>query len=142
MINREKREKDYQKMLIETANGWSKYRKDFNFMNYLIEENMPDQFITIFHEYIFENNINKIDKNENTLLFYAVKNNNKKIAEFLLEHDADPNIANNNKNTPLHIAFSSRNYEMVNLLIRYKANEGIKNLNGLAPYECLDVDCE
>jgi hypothetical protein len=58
-----------------------------------------------FHYY--ENDVNVKDSHDNTPLYYAAKNGNKEICEFLLAHNAKVNIRCQNGNTPLHMAFFS-----------------------------------
>jgi ankyrin repeat protein len=46
-----------------------------------------------------------------TALLTAAQNRHYKLAAFLLDHGADPNIANNGGWTPLYIAVDNRNIE-------------------------------
>ena len=80
--------------------------------------------------------------NGNTLLIWAVKNNNKELVQFLIENGAEVNLANDYGNTPLHFAFSNKNYEIVNILLKNNASEETKNLKGLSPWECVDNMCD
>ncbi len=55
----------------------------------------------------FSSDINAKDDLNNTPLYYAAKNGNKEICEFLLKHGALVNTPCSDGNTPLHAAFSS-----------------------------------
>jgi len=55
----------------------------------------------------YENDVNVKDVHGNTPLYYAARNGNKEICEFLLNHHAKVNIRCKGGNTPLHMAFAS-----------------------------------
>lgn len=55
----------------------------------------------------FETDVNAKDDQNNTPLFYAAKNGNREICEFLLHHGARVNEQCSEGNTPLHMGFSS-----------------------------------
>ena len=107
----------------------------------LIQQGKTNSFIENFSKTL--NIIDSKDKdNGNTLLIWAVKNNNKELVQFLIENGAEVNLANDYGNTPLHFAFSNKNYEIVNILLKNNASEETKNLKGLSPWECVDNMCD
>lgn len=61
----------------------------------------------------YEADVNIADDKGNTPLFYAARNGNKEICEFLVRHKANVNESCAGGNTPLHLAFAS-NQVMVN----------------------------
>ena len=107
----------------------------------LIQQGKTNSFIENFSKTL--NIIDSKDKDSgNTLLIWAVKNNNKELVQFLIENGADVNLANDYGNTPLHFAFSNKNYEIVNILLKNNSSEETKNLKGLSPWECVDNMCD
>ncbi len=60
---------------------------------------------------------------------------NVEMTQFLLENNADPNIANNKGISPLHNAITRRNAEMAKLLIQYGANLDHRDENGTSVKE-------
>jgi hypothetical protein len=57
----------------------------------------------------FEADVNVKDDYGNSPLFYAARNGNKEICDFLLAHKARVNESCANGNSPLHMAFASNN---------------------------------
>ena len=70
--------------------------------------------------------VNETGSDNETPLFYAVKNNNIKAVKFLIENKADSEIANNSGITPLVLAISNNNTKIAELLIK----EGKANVYG------------
>ncbi|WP_456324295.1 ankyrin repeat domain-containing protein [Desulfonauticus submarinus] len=59
------------------------------------------------------------------------------IAEWLLQHNADPNIKNDGDETPLEIAACNGYLDFVKLLVKYGAKINIKNeFTGVSPLSC------
>ena len=84
-------------------------------------------------------NINIQDKeNGNTALHYACQKNNKKIIQYLLDSNSDPNIKNNNMQTPLHIAAKEGYIDICKVLIDNGALLNIYDSNKKTPihYAC------
>jgi hypothetical protein len=82
--------------------------------------------------------VNARDERGQTPLGVAVEGGQKEIAELLLEHGADPNLANGYGNTPLHHAVESgRTAEEIaaslRLLLASGADLGAPNHNGHTP---------
>lgn len=75
-------------------------------------------------------NIDDKDAQGNTPLIIAVKNGQKRAANFLLEKDADIDIQNKAGNTALMAACINGDQEEVALLIEHHANLDIQNANG------------
>lgn len=84
---------------------------------------------------ILRKDVNFFDKKLRTPLYYAVKSQNMKIIEFLLESGARPNTIVGKKETVLHLAFSIGNYEIIKLLMLFGANPFIQNFVGKLPHQ-------
>lgn len=63
--------------------------------------------------------LNKIDKNGNTPLTLACKDNDLELVKLLLKHGADANFADKKGNPPLHL---TNNLEVIQLLLEHNAN--------------------
>lgn len=72
---------------------------------------------------------------DDTLLIYAVYNQNTETAELLLNKGADINILNRNHMTPLFIAVSQDDVNMVELLLKHNADTTIRNNNGKTAFD-------
>jgi len=55
------------------------------------------------------------------------------VTEFLLQHGADPNVAEANGNTPLHFAASYGYTEIARLLLEHGAQVNARNKDGKTP---------
>lgn len=60
---------------------------------------------------------------------------NKQLASYLLQKNADPNIADATGATPLSWAVKFGNREMVEMLLSHKADKTIKDAQGMTPFE-------
>ncbi len=60
---------------------------------------------------------------------------NKELASYLLEKNADPNIADATGATPLSWAVKFGNREMVEMLLKHKADKTVKDDQGMTPFE-------
>lgn len=80
------------------------------------------------------NNLNYNSSNGTALAAASVKGDND-MAKILLEHGADPNLADPNGMTPLVYAVQFQNKELVALLVKYKANSRQKDNDGKTPYD-------
>ena len=78
--------------------------------------------------------VNETDSNNETPLYYAVKNNNIKAVKFLIENKADTEIANNSGISPLVLAISNNNTKIAEILIK----EGKANVYGSYMGQYLD----
>jgi ankyrin repeat protein len=72
-------------------------------------------------------NVNNINEYGNTALISACFEGQLELAQILLEHDADPNIANTEGNTALMFACDKGYVEIVKLLLQYKADVNMKD---------------
>lgn len=82
-------------------------------------------------KYLIEN-VKDINSNSGygTALMAAVVKKNVELTRFLLEHKADPNIADSNGTTAMHYAVIFENLELVKLLVKAKANTNLKDNRG------------
>ena len=82
-------------------------------------------------KYLIEN-IKDINSNSGygTALMAAVVKKNVELTRFLLEHKADPNIADSNGTTAMHYAVIFENLELVKLLVKAKAKTNLKDNRG------------
>lgn len=78
--------------------------------------------------------LNYKSKEGTALAGLAVKYN-KQLASYLLQKNADPNIADTTGATPLSWAVKFGNREMVEMLLRHKADKTIKDAQGMTPFE-------
>lgn len=60
------------------------------------------------------------DEHDNSSLYYAAKNKNPRMCEYLLEKGADPNDVCSNGNTPYHIACQGNNLPVDILLLDHQ----------------------
>jgi hypothetical protein len=86
--------------------------------------------------------VNKLDNDMYTPLFYAVENNQYEIAEYLLEHGADPNAdytvtLGPGQSVPIiDVALYHDNIEMIDLLLKYGAYQNnVKDYYNTKMYE-------
>jgi ankyrin repeat protein len=77
-----------------------------------------------FQTCVNKNNINRLNSNGETLLYFAVSRNKIDFINYLLENGADPNICNKKEQnqSPLYQAVLNRNYEIFKKLIDYNAD--------------------
>lgn len=61
--------------------------------------------------------VNAIDSNNETPLSYAIKNNNTKMAKYLIQHGANVDVKDKNKKTLLMFAIENKNIEIINKLL-------------------------
>lgn len=76
--------------------------------------------------------INAVDRNGNTPLIYAIKNNECRVSKYLIENGANISIKNKYGNTPLHVACHMGNMHLVKLIFKYSIKNGL----------CIDVKTE
>ncbi|MFL9835045.1 ankyrin repeat domain-containing protein [Chryseobacterium terrae] len=79
-------------------------------------------------------NVNYIS-NEGTALAGLSVKYNKELVEYLLNKNADPNIADSSGATPLFWAVKFGNKELAELLLNHKADKSIKDSQGMTPFE-------
>lgn len=78
--------------------------------------------------------INSVDKENGTALYYAVTENHYEIAEYLLKKGAKQNIFSW-EHQPIHAAARNQNAEMIQLLIEYGADVNVKSGAGYTPLQ-------
>ena len=82
--------------------------------------------------------VNAMTSADNTPLNFAFQNgdlNDPRVARFLVERGADPNMRNYNGVTPLHRALKTGRIEMARVLIEHGANAEVKNDEGKTPLD-------
>ncbi|NLB59502.1 MAG: hypothetical protein GX806_00230 [Lentisphaerae bacterium] len=80
------------------------------------------------------NSINMVEHNSGqTALHLAAHNNQRKIAQWLLDNEANVNAQDNQGQTPLYLAAQQGHTDMVALLLLYKADTEASDLHGLTP---------
>jgi ankyrin repeat protein len=103
------------------------------FLNYAIIYNNLDLVNLLLKK---EANIDIVDAEERSILYYPIKMNFIKIVKTLLEHNKTnigisiTDIRDKNGNTPLHYAIILKNEILVNLLLEYNSNLHIQDKNG------------
>ena len=80
------------------------------------------------------------DKDLNSNLHLAVKNNNVEFVQYFLNKNYNPNEKNKLGDTPLHYAIEQKNKQIIKLLIDNKGDLDIKNNNGISPYDLADKE--
>ena len=105
-----------------------------NLLQEAIESNMDKIAIDLVNRKI---NVNHQDNKGFSSLHYCAQYHNMRIAELLLKHNANVNIADSYGNNPLWTAvFNARdNYQMVELLIKYGADAHNKNKASRSPID-------
>ena len=83
--------------------------------------------------------VNGKDKQGNTALCVAVRNNNIDMVRLLLDSSADANLADSAKEAPFMIAFSKSNFEIMKALLDKNADVNIVDASGKSP---LRIACE
>ena len=68
-----------------------------------------------------------------TPLINAIKSSNDNLVEYLLDNNADPNLADIKQNTPLLYAISANNNVSILLLLQRGANPNIENADHISP---------
>lgn len=84
--------------------------------------------------------ISKLKRNEKNI-FKAIRDNNIKQVQLLLESDINVNSPSTMGMTPLHLAMSMGSVEMVKLLLEYAPSIYVRNDSGLTPLDYLQ-DCK
>ncbi len=74
-----------------------------------------------------------VNPDGNTPLFYAIKNNQNKIAKYLISAGADINAKNDNGTSPMHIAAQSGNIKMAKFLLKKGAQLEAKDNGNATP---------
>lgn len=100
--------------------------------------------LNLVKKLIEENNdldINSQRNNGWTFLHYSVAQGERKIANFLLENGANPDIKNHINNYPLNYAINYENIEIVKLLLEYHADINIVDFHGFSPiFKAIEKD--
>ena len=71
-----------------------------------------------------------LDENGDTLLILACKEGNRQLVEILLDHKANPNLANYYGYTPLYFALEKKHYYIVDILADFDVDFDYMDKNG------------
>jgi len=74
--------------------------------------------------------VNLQDNNQQSALFYAIREENLSSVDVLIRSGADPNLQDKLGNTPLHLAVVGGKVDVANLLLRKGADSLLKNNSG------------
>eukprot|EP00028_Trichosphaerium_sp_Am-I-7-wt_P011522 CAMPEP_0168531980 /NCGR_PEP_ID=MMETSP0405-20121227/15875_1 /TAXON_ID=498012 /ORGANISM="Trichosphaerium sp, Strain Am-I-7 wt" /LENGTH=741 /DNA_ID=CAMNT_0008557095 /DNA_START=179 /DNA_END=2404 /DNA_ORIENTATION=+ len=85
-----------------------------------------------------EVNINAVNFDKQSALFFAVQAGEEKIVRTLLEYKANPNLCDTLKETPLFTAVREGNDNIVGMLMDNKADMSVTNVFGLNPMEAAE----
>jgi ankyrin repeat protein len=66
-------------------------------------------------------NSKNYEKNQETPIYYAIRQNNFDFLKFLVEHGANVNVTNNYGQTPLDVAIIYDNFEIIEFLLEHGA---------------------
>jgi ankyrin repeat protein len=80
--------------------------------------------------------INLIDRGNHTALYYACRDEDPKLAIYLLEHGADPNFPDKEGLTPLHLAAQRGQKELISCLLASGARVNAIDKLGWQPLHC------
>ena len=125
-------------------------RKKFNHKILSFKKNGDKNDLSLFYTMVVGDpfmkknkilNKNYRDKNNNSSLQIAVKQNSVYLTKYFLDKkNKNINGRNNKGQTALHIACSNRNEDIINLLVKNGANTTTKDLYGYKPYDYLNSD--
>ena len=103
----------------------------------LVSKNYFDALLYLKEKYVIDFNhvYNEGKTRVRPLISYAILNNNVTATEFLLKHNADPNLANEKGTTPLFWCAISDNVEIAQKLKEYGAMMEYKNKKGQTAVE-------
>ena len=101
----------------------------------LLITGQTNKLLETFEKYRKNIDINRQNKEGNTLLISSVKEGNIIIVRHLCERFADVNIKNNKGNTALHYAIRYKYFKIADILNNYGAREDILNIHGHSPWD-------
>lgn len=78
-------------------------------------------------------NLNAADKENYTVIYYAVQSNNSNIIELLIKNGADIRCIHTTNRTPLHWAVLNRTWKSLSTLLKYDADINAKDRNMKTP---------
>jgi ankyrin repeat protein len=87
-------------------------------------------------ELVSKSDINLIDTQKRTPLFYSVENRNLEITKLLLSHSANPNLYDKKRLSPAKIAIKNGDLESLKLLIHSGAKIHFDNEESLLHFAC------
>ncbi|CAM9773632.1 unnamed protein product [Chrysoparadoxa australica] len=97
---------------------------------------LADALATMLSEGINLDMVNAQDKHGHSALHTAAWNGQLKMAQVLLEYDADLGSTDKLGRTPLHLAAWKGHAELVELLVFFKADLSVQDLAGDTPLHC------
>jgi len=109
--------------------------------NIIIEHsNKYDDLEYIYNDHCFFQNLIWDKKRNETLIFYAIKNNNIILFDFLIEKKCNVNHINTHLSTPLQCAIINQHPYFVKKLILNGANIHYKNKHNIGPLTFLNIN--
>lgn len=99
----------------------------------LISNSKIDEINSILEQDINNIYINMCDKDNDSLLHFAVFAGNYEITELLLIHGADPNKCDNEGQTPIFRTVFGSNDLIIDLLVKYQVNINTRDNDGNTP---------
>ena len=87
--------------------------------------------LTNIKQFVNKNNVNSVDKYNQTLLHHSSSNGNIKIVKYLIKTGADVNLKDDFNITPLLLAVFNNHEDMVYCLLKNQADPNIKGYSGL-----------
>ena len=121
---------------VNKANNYSTIYPLFEVINSI--NNIENRFLII--QSLIDNgaNIHKTDAFGNTLLYYAVEQEDVKLVKFLIQLGCDiNNVSRDDKDSVLHYAYFQKNREIISILIESGANQEYLNIYNKTPRDYL-----
>jgi len=121
---------------VNKANKYSTIYPIFDAINSI--NNKKNRFLII--KSLLDNgaDVNKVDAFGNTLLYYAVEQENIKLIKFLIQSGCDINrVSRDDKDSLLHYAYFQKNREIISILIANGADEEHLNIYNKRPRDYL-----
>merc|ERR1719334_1260926 len=133
----------YIEIVIATHKEYIRHRADLNAVDekgrtalHLATISRNSNFVEVLLNEASLDLINRRDhRTGSTALMEAVKNRHKQILQLLLNHQADPTLADNNGETPMIVAIKQFDWstDIIQLLLKHKGGINIADMTGRTP---------